>query len=177
MQSLRLLPSLAVLAAACGARSAANSADGGGIVYPISSAMEPGPTETGLYRSVTPFEHADIGRTHVYPANFGGSLGSPELNAVEVRQFSGVHETPYNIVTRNRDQLVLFGGSCAVLPGRRLGRQRRARREPGRRLRFRARDPDFPPNRRSLQPVERTLRFAVARIIRDLLSCLKWREI
>ena len=27
-------------------------------VYPISSAIEPGPTETGLYRTVTPFEHA-----------------------------------------------------------------------------------------------------------------------
>jgi len=80
-------------------------------VYPISSAIQPGPTETGLYRTVTPFEHADTGRTHVYPADFGGSLSSPELNTVEVRQFSGVHETPYNIVTRNRNELFLFGGT------------------------------------------------------------------
>ena len=80
-------------------------------VYPISSAIEPGPTETGLYRTVTPFEHANVGRTHVYPADFGGSLSVPESNAVVVRQFSGVHETPYNIVTRNRDELFLFGGT------------------------------------------------------------------
>ena len=80
-------------------------------VFPISSAIQPGPTKTGLYRTVTPFEHADTGRTHVYPADFGGSLSSPELNTVEVRQFSGVHETPYNIVTRNRNELFLFGGT------------------------------------------------------------------
>ena len=34
-------------------------------VYPISSAIEPGSTETGLYRTVTPFEHANVGRGQI----------------------------------------------------------------------------------------------------------------
>ena len=38
-------------------------------VYPISRAIQPGPTQTGLYRTMTPFEHADTGRTHVYSSS------------------------------------------------------------------------------------------------------------
>ncbi|MEO0604899.1 MAG: hypothetical protein AAF211_25935 [Myxococcota bacterium] len=79
--------------------------------YPISAALDPGTTRTGLYETVTAFEHADVERTHVYRADFGGSLTTPGDNRVIVRPMSGVHETPYNIVTRERDEVFVYGGT------------------------------------------------------------------
>ncbi|MEL6186137.1 MAG: hypothetical protein AAFU79_16045, partial [Myxococcota bacterium] len=79
--------------------------------YPISASIDPGPTSTGLYETVTPFEHADVERTHVYRADFGGSLFAPERNTIALRAFDGVHETPYNVVTRDRNELFLSGGT------------------------------------------------------------------
>ncbi len=83
--------------------------------YPISASMQTGTTDRGLYRSVTPFEHADPERTHVYPADFGGSLQSPERNVVVARQFAGRFPAPYNIVTREPHELFLYGGTVAGL--------------------------------------------------------------
>lgn len=85
--------------------------------YPISGSIETGTTDTGLYRSVTPFEHADTDRTHVYPADFGGSMDSPEDNVVVARQFAGRYPAPYNIVTRDAHELFLYGGTVAGLGG------------------------------------------------------------
>ncbi len=79
--------------------------------YPASSALEPGPTSTGLYDTVTPFEHADSARTHTYVADFGGSMTDPTANRVTARSYEGVHESPYNIVTRDRDEVFVFGGT------------------------------------------------------------------
>lgn len=79
--------------------------------YPISAELKPGTTNTGLYETVTAFEHADVQRTHVYPADFGGSLTGPSDNTVLVRPLAGLHETPYNIVTRERDEVFVYGGT------------------------------------------------------------------
>ncbi len=79
--------------------------------YPVSASIDPGRTNTGLYETVTPFEHADVERTHVYRADFGGTLTRPLDNRVRVREYDGVHESPYNVVTRDRDELFVYGGT------------------------------------------------------------------
>ncbi|NNC75525.1 MAG: hypothetical protein HKN93_08455 [Acidimicrobiia bacterium] len=79
-------------------------------VFPISSALKPGPTATGLYNSVSAFEYADRARSHVHPADFYGSWRSPEDNVVTARAFSGNHPSMYNVVTRERSELFLYGG-------------------------------------------------------------------
>jgi outer membrane protein assembly factor BamB len=85
--------------------------------FPISGAIEPGPTSTGLYRTVTPFEHADSGRTHVYPADFGGALDPAGRNVVVAREFTGRFPVPYNCVTRESNELFVYGGTVADFPG------------------------------------------------------------
>ena len=81
-------------------------------VFPISSAVSPGnPTTTGLYDSVAAAEWADASQTHVYRGDFGGSLLSPEANVVTHRLFESVNTDPYNVVTRNRDEVFLSAGT------------------------------------------------------------------
>ncbi|MEO1174361.1 MAG: hypothetical protein AAFX94_20260, partial [Myxococcota bacterium] len=80
-------------------------------VYPLSGALATGTTSTGLYDTVTPFEHADVERSHVYRADFAGSVTDPASNTVDTFAFSGTHESPYNIVTRDPDEVFLFGGT------------------------------------------------------------------
>ncbi len=85
--------------------------------FPISAALVTGTSDTGLYRTVTPFEHADSGRTHVYPADFGGSMEARANNVVVAREFSGRFPVPYNFVTREADELFVYGGTVADFPG------------------------------------------------------------
>jgi hypothetical protein len=80
-------------------------------MYPISTQLQTGPSDHGLYQTVTPFEHANSQRTHVHPADFAGSLSDPELNLVSTRIFEGTYPSPYNIVTREANELFLFGGT------------------------------------------------------------------
>jgi haloalkane dehalogenase len=79
--------------------------------YPISTQIQTGPSNKGLYRTVTPFEHADAQRTHVHHADFAGSMSDPSLNVVSNRLFEGTFPSPYNIVTREADEMYLFGGT------------------------------------------------------------------
>ncbi|MEL6185810.1 MAG: hypothetical protein AAFU79_14400, partial [Myxococcota bacterium] len=77
--------------------------------FPISSALQTGPG-VGFYETVNPFEYADFERTHVHRADFFGSFTDPLATAVSVRSFDGVYPTPYNVATRERDELFVYGG-------------------------------------------------------------------
>lgn len=85
--------------------------------FPISAAIDTGTTNAGLYNTVTPFEHADSGRTHVYPADFGGSMDAARHNVVVTREFTDRFPVPYNVVTRETDELFVYGGTVADFPG------------------------------------------------------------
>ena len=76
--------------------------------FPVSSGLEPGPTSSAYYETVSPFEYADMERTHIHPADF--YVGEPGDDCVvSSRSLDGVHESAYNIVTRNRDEAFLYG--------------------------------------------------------------------
>ncbi len=75
--------------------------------YPISSALDPGPTLSAFYNTVSPFEYSDIERTHVHPADFYG-LGWDNVT-VSSRALDESHEMAYNIVTRDRNEAFLYG--------------------------------------------------------------------
>ena len=79
--------------------------------FPISGTLQTGGTPTGLYATVTPFEHANVERTHVHPADFGGAITGQDHNIVNQRPYEGSHSTPYNIVTRDEGELFLIGGT------------------------------------------------------------------
>ena len=76
--------------------------------FPVSSALEPGPTSAAYYDTVSPFEYADMERTHIHRADF--YFGEPgEECAVSSRALEGLHESAYNIVTRDRDEAFVYG--------------------------------------------------------------------
>jgi pimeloyl-ACP methyl ester carboxylesterase len=80
--------------------------------YPLSYRLWPGFSRDSLYETVTPFEHADAQRSHLHTADFGGSLTHPALNVVNIRTFEGIHPTPYNVVTRDEDEVFMIGGTA-----------------------------------------------------------------
>jgi hypothetical protein len=80
--------------------------------YPLSYRLWPGFSRDSLYETVTPFEHADAQRSHLHTADFGGSLAHPASNVVNIRAFEGIHPTPYNVVTRDEDEVFMIGGTA-----------------------------------------------------------------
>jgi hypothetical protein len=67
------------------------------------AALAPGPSDGAYYRTVAPFEHFTSARTQVFPHACG--LRGP----IRAREAPGDYRTPYIAVTRNRDQLFLYG--------------------------------------------------------------------
>ncbi|MEO1171286.1 MAG: hypothetical protein AAFX94_04435, partial [Myxococcota bacterium] len=78
--------------------------------FPITSGLTPGATTGPFYASVSPFEYADRARSHVHSADFFGSMSAPEENSVSSRTMTGTYEFPYNVATRDRDELFVYGG-------------------------------------------------------------------
>ena len=76
-------------------------------------ALRPGPSNGPYYRTVAPFEHDNSARTQVFPA------ACPVTSAhVSARQAQTDFTTPYIAVTRNRDQLYVYGyGADAATQG------------------------------------------------------------
>ncbi len=75
---------------------------------PMSTALEPGPSAGAYYDTVSPFEYADMERTHIHPADF--YFGAPgEECVVASRALDGMHLNSYNIVTRDRGEAFLYG--------------------------------------------------------------------
>jgi hypothetical protein len=73
----------------------------------------PGPTSGPYYRTVAPFEHFDSRRTQVFPATCTVT-GGP----IRAKRADGDFTTPYIAVTRNRDQLYVYGyGTDAAAQG------------------------------------------------------------
>jgi hypothetical protein len=76
-------------------------------------ALRPGPSNGPYYRTVAPFEHDNSARTQVFPATC--SVTSAHVSA---RQAQTDFTTPYIAVTRNRDQLYVYGyGADAATQG------------------------------------------------------------
>lgn len=61
------------------------------------------------YRTVAPYEHADIARTSVFAcARFLGAMHRP--NVVHAGKHVGGFTTPFNLSTRRRGEMYLYGG-------------------------------------------------------------------
>ena len=67
------------------------------------AALAPGPTHGAYYETVAPFEHFSSARTQVFPHT------CPVHGEVRARRAPGDYSTPYIAVTRNRDQLYVYG--------------------------------------------------------------------
>jgi hypothetical protein len=61
------------------------------------------------YKTIAPVEHADIQRTTVFEcARFPGSMDGP--NAVEAGKPVGNNSVPFNMATRNPDEMYIYAG-------------------------------------------------------------------
>ncbi|MEL6148906.1 MAG: hypothetical protein AAFV33_12255 [Chloroflexota bacterium] len=92
----------------------------GGVVFAQddTSPLEPGPTDTGLYQTVNPAEHADDGRSHVFEyATFGGSLDEDVTNTTVIRTAPGFYPGAYNVVTRNENEIFVYYGVYGEVEG------------------------------------------------------------
>ncbi len=69
-----------------------------------------GKTDSALYSTVTPFEHFDAARTQVFPYTCTiAEIAGRGPVSIAARQAPGNYTTPYNTVTRGRDQLYVYG--------------------------------------------------------------------
>jgi DNA-binding beta-propeller fold protein YncE len=106
-----------VRAAVCLALLVATALAAGAGAAPAAAApcgaLRPGPSDGPYYRTVAPFEHDNSARTQVFPAT------CPVTSAhVSARQAQTDFTTPYFAVTRNRDQLYVYGyGADAATQG------------------------------------------------------------
>ena len=104
-------------AAVCLALLVATALAAGAGAAPAAAApcgtLRPGPSDGPYYRTVAPFEHDNSARTQVFPAT------CPVTSAyVSARQAQTDFTTPYIAVTRNRDQLYVYGyGADAATQG------------------------------------------------------------
>lgn len=86
---------------------------------PASARLSTGPGATG-YLTVTPSEHFDSQRTHLFrhacaPVEMQAATDRP----VQVRSAIGDYPSPYNLVTRARDELFVYGGAYGDQPNAR----------------------------------------------------------
>lgn len=98
---------------ACGSTAPAPPA-----VSTVASQVQPGPTDSGVYRTVAGTEHADEGRSRLFSdAVFGGSSDPDVRNQVVSRTAPGRYPGPYNLLTRGRDELFVYYGSYGGVDG------------------------------------------------------------
>lgn len=81
--------------------------------------MRPGPTAGAYFATVAPFEHAGSDRTQVFPRSCTlAELTGERRPAIALRSSPQDVATPYDAVTRRRDQLYLYGyGADAATEG------------------------------------------------------------
>ena len=110
-------PLLAALA--CAAPAARRAAPPGRDPCPRTRALRPGPTAGAYFATVAPFEHAGSDRTQVFPRSCTlEELTGERRPAIALRSSPQDVATPYNAVTRRRDQLYLYGyGADAATEG------------------------------------------------------------
>lgn len=86
---------------------------------PASAGLKTGPG-TNAYITVTPSEHFNSQRTHLFkhacaPSEMNADAGKPP----QVRTAPGDYPSPYNLVTRGRDELFVYGGAYGDQPNSR----------------------------------------------------------
>lgn len=74
---------------------------------PRSAALDPGPTDSAFYSTVSPFEHYHSDRRQVFP--LACSLSELGGSKIEARSSPVNFSTPYIPFTRNRDELFVYG--------------------------------------------------------------------
>jgi len=80
-------------------------------ICPASADLKVGKTDGPWYATLTPSEHYDSMRTSHFPntCNVQQLAGSGSIS-LATRSSAGDYPNPYNIVTRERDELFLYGG-------------------------------------------------------------------
>ena len=90
---------------------------------PASTLFTTRPTDGAFYETLTPFEHFDSIRTQRFPNTCSAEeiAGSRRI-AIATRSSVADYPSPYNLVTRNRDQLYVYGGGVSEGRGAYLAR-------------------------------------------------------
>jgi hypothetical protein len=84
---------------------------------PASANLEPSSMSGAWYATITPSEHFNSERTHVFPLSCVPSeLTRAPKSQVQTRQTTAHLPSPYNIVTRERDELFVYGGAYGDQP-------------------------------------------------------------
>jgi hypothetical protein len=87
-------------------------------ICPASARLEPGCDGGPWYKTLMPFEHFDSIRTQHFPNTCDvRELTRGALAHVTTRDAPGVYYAPYNVVTRERDELYVYGGYVNVDEG------------------------------------------------------------
>src|ERR1700742_4609576 len=85
---------------------------------PASAKLVPGRDPGPWYRTLMPFEHFNSIRTQEFPNTCDvRQLAGTGHAAVSTRDAPGTYYAPYNVVTRERDELYVYGGYVNVDAG------------------------------------------------------------
>jgi hypothetical protein len=80
-------------------------------ICPASALLVTGSDNGPWYRTLMPFEHFNSARTQQFPHSCNThQLAGPEGALVKTRFASGSYPEPYNVLTRERDELFVHGG-------------------------------------------------------------------
>ncbi|PYQ62050.1 MAG: hypothetical protein DMF53_13975 [Acidobacteria bacterium] len=83
-------------------------------VCPASARLKTGPGDDGYYRTLAPFEHFDSLRTIKFPHTCPvETLANAKVVSVSTRQSVSDYPYLYNLVTRERDELFVYGGQVS----------------------------------------------------------------
>ncbi|HWA89759.1 MAG TPA: hypothetical protein VG889_06980 [Rhizomicrobium sp.] len=87
-------------------------------ICPASARLNPGRDPGPWYRTLMPFEHFNSIRTQEFPYTCDvRQLAGLGPATVATRDASGTYYAPYNVVTRERDELFVYGGYVNVDDG------------------------------------------------------------
>ncbi len=85
---------------------------------PASSRLDTGRDRGPWYKTLMPFEHFNSIRTQEFPHTCDvRQLAGPGAATISTRDASGEYSAPYNVVTRERDELFVYGGYVNVDDG------------------------------------------------------------
>jgi len=94
----------------CGTGTGASDAVAAADPCKRSASLQVGASEGPLYRSVAPFEHHDIERSHLFKYSCSlQELDAGESPVIEARRAPGDYFEPFNAQTRERDELLIHG--------------------------------------------------------------------
>lgn len=81
---------------------------------PASARLKTGPSGGAWFNTLSPFEHFDSMRTQVFPYTCTAQqIAGSDPVAIVTRTSVGDYPSPYNAMTRNRDELFVYGGYAA----------------------------------------------------------------